>query len=228
MGKQVLGIEVDIGGAGDHVRIIDNHIRHVKEIMRSVFNGLPWKQPEVLDEALGLYAVSRFNLRRRSATGVSPRVAFTGRKPSYKAELSIAYGDYVEGYDPSARSNAVQDSRVNSLIALYPCGNSTGSWVCYGIPTKRFVRRTNLTKMVTTDLVIAEMNLLSEKPDEQPEILFEDGEDERVQDLMTLGDTEKRVTFDLAAGVLSDSESDDEDFSPAVEPSVSVPVMCGD
>ena len=41
LGKKVLGIEVDIGGAGDHVKIADNRIRHLKEIMRSVFTSLP-------------------------------------------------------------------------------------------------------------------------------------------------------------------------------------------
>ena len=89
LGKKVLGIEVDIGGAGDHMRIADNRIRHMKEIMRSVFASLPWSQPEVLDEPLALYAASRLNLRKNPATGVCPRVAFTGRKPSFKAELSI-------------------------------------------------------------------------------------------------------------------------------------------
>ena len=220
MTKQIMGIEVDISGAGDHMRIIDNIIRHVKEIMRSVFHSLPWKQPEILDEALGLYAVSRFNLHRRSATGESPRVAFTGRKPSYKVELSVAYGDNVAGRDPSAKSNAVQDSRVNSLIALYPCGNSTGSWVCYAITTKKYVRRTDLTKLVTTDLIIDQMNQLSEKGEERSEVVFEDGDEERVQDLVQLGDSEKRVTFNLGAGAFSDSESDDEDVASVTGPSV--------
>ena len=86
LSKSVLGIEVDIGGAGDHVKIADNCIRHLKEIMRSVFTSLPWKQPELLDEPLGLYAASRLNLWKNPSTGVCPRVAFTGRKPSYKVE----------------------------------------------------------------------------------------------------------------------------------------------
>ena len=212
MGKKVLGVEVDIAGAGDHVKIADNRIRHLKEIMRSVFNSLPWRQPEILDEALGMYAVSRINLRNNSTTGVCPRVAFTGRKPNFKSELSVAYGDYVEGYNAASKSNAVQDARTNSLIALYPTGNSVGSWVCYNIVSTRFVRRTNLTKMVTTDLVIDQMNALS-LPDAAPlEVIFEDSEEEVAEDLVPLADGGKHVKFDMPElEDDSDSESDSDD-----------------
>jgi hypothetical protein len=146
MGKQVKGVEIDISGAGVKHKLVDNYIRHTKEIMRSAFNGLAWQQPELLDEALAIYAVSRMNLRKSPITGVSPKLAFTGRRPSYRAELSTAYGDYVEGYNLEAKSNAVQDARTNSLIALYPTGNSTGSWVCYSVLSGKMVRCTNLKK----------------------------------------------------------------------------------
>jgi hypothetical protein len=206
--KKVLGVEIDLSGAGDYNKLIDNRIKHIKEIMRSVFNGLPWKQPEVLDEALGIYAVSRINLRKSSNTGVCPRVAFTGRKPSYQAELSIGYGDYVEGYDPKAKSNAVQIPRTNSLIALYPTGNSTGSWVCYSLTSGKFVRRTNLKKMVTTDLVISQMNSMSQTKEPQQQITFEDSEDEASTGGVMELENEQKAKREEVNDPWSDSNSD--------------------
>ncbi len=71
-----------------------------------------WAMPATLSEALIIYAVSRVNLRKSSTLdGESPRVAFTGRKPSCKSELSIAFGDYVEGYNSSGA-----DTQGNKII----------------------------------------------------------------------------------------------------------------
>ena len=69
------------------------------------------------------------------------------------------------------------------MIALYPTGNSTGSWVCYSLVTGRLVRRSDLKKMVTTDLVITQMNALSLPEVVQQPILFEDEDGKEPQHL---------------------------------------------
>jgi hypothetical protein len=65
-----------------------------------------------------------------------PKVLFTGLCVNYKKELSLAFGDYAEVYhgtDNTAKSRSI------SCIALYPCNNSTGSWVFLNLQTKRQV-----------------------------------------------------------------------------------------
>jgi hypothetical protein len=74
------GTEIDTQGAGDHLSIVDNKIRRIKELMRCVRADLPWPLPANLIPELVAYAVSRLNLRRTTAAmnQVAPRVALTG------------------------------------------------------------------------------------------------------------------------------------------------------
>ena len=152
------GVETDIGGAGDHMDRLDVEIRHVKEVFRSVCAGLPWAQPEQLDKDLAEYCTSRKNLRSTAHSKVSPRVKFTGRKPDFKKELGLGYGDYVECYIPESTGKKTDQPRTEPCIALCPTGNANGSWRFMSLKTKRRVRRSNWQKMVTTDLVINFMN----------------------------------------------------------------------
>jgi hypothetical protein len=80
---------------------------------------------------------------------------FTGLRINYKKELSLAFGDYAEVYDGTDNT---AKSRSIPCIALYPCNNSTGSWVFLNLQTKQQVRRSQWQKMVTTKLVIEQMN----------------------------------------------------------------------
>ncbi len=119
---QITGVEIDVSGAGDHLDKIDGKIRRLKELYRSVHAGLPWRLPRSAVKDLVYYCTSRMNLRRSSSnvSTISPRVAFTGRKPNYKKELGLAFGDYVECYDPKVKSNDAEDDRAEPCIALYP------------------------------------------------------------------------------------------------------------
>jgi len=157
-------LEFDEGGAGDHAEKIDQKIRRLKELVRSVFSGLPWNLPKALVNDVVLFGVSRLNMRRgqsRSGNVATPRVLFTGRKPSFKKEFSLSFGDYVECYKPGVKSNDALAERSDPCLALYPTGNASGSWVMFNIKTRRRVRRTNWRKMVTTQLVIDAVNQLS-------------------------------------------------------------------
>jgi len=92
------GMEIDDCGAGDHLDKVDTRIRRIKEMVRSIIAGLPYRLPRERLKDLVTYAVSRINLKRTSALidNVSPRVKFTGVRPGYEAEFGLAFGDYVE------------------------------------------------------------------------------------------------------------------------------------
>jgi hypothetical protein len=95
---QFPGVVIDLCGAGDHVPKKDIRIHRLKEMYRTVKAGLLWKLPRSRVKDLIMYCVSRVNLRRTSALDgtVCPKVLFTGLKPNYRKELSLAFGDYVE------------------------------------------------------------------------------------------------------------------------------------
>lgn len=162
---QLLGAVIDESGAGDHTPILDAKIRRLKEMIRSVLAALPWRCPQQMGPDVVSYSTTRHNIRPSTCngSGVAPRVALTGMKPRYKKELSIAFGDYCECRDPAAQSNDASAKRTNPCIALYPVGNSTGSWVFLNIDTKRRVRRSQWRKMVTTQVIIDRMNEMADR-----------------------------------------------------------------
>jgi hypothetical protein len=92
------GVELDVGGAGDHVSKADAKIRRIKETYRKVKAGLPWGQ---LVGDLVSYCVSRLNIQHTTALAenICPRVLFTGILIDYRKELTRAFGDYVEAYE---------------------------------------------------------------------------------------------------------------------------------
>jgi len=151
------GVAIDVGGANDYVAKVDAKIRRIKETYRNVKLGLPWKLPKVLVKDLVAYVVSRLNIRRTTALSenVCPRVLFTGAPVDYKKELQVAFGDYVEAYEGMDNTSR---ARSAVCIALHPAGNLSGSWVLWKIETRTRVRRTNMRKMVTSDLIVQAMN----------------------------------------------------------------------
>jgi hypothetical protein len=131
------------------------------------------------------YCISRLNIRRTTALAenICPRVLFTGIPVDYKKELTCAFGDYVEAYEGTTNT-----SRARSLacIALFPAGNSTGTWILWKIDTRTRVCRSNIEKLVTTDRIISTMNALAEEG-------LEDQQDQEARHYNSGGTTEINV-----------------------------------
>jgi hypothetical protein len=106
--------------------------------------------------------VSRINLHRTTALSenVCSRVLFTGMLIDYRRELLLAFGDYAEAYKGTTNNMAEHSA---ACIALYPAANSTGLWVLWKIDTQCKVRKSNVVKLVTTDVFITTMNAIAEE-----------------------------------------------------------------
>jgi hypothetical protein len=156
------GIEIDVSGAGDHLDKLDTKTRRLKELMRSVVAGLPYKLKRDSVKDLVMYAVSRTNLKSTSAlaTNVCPCVRFTGFKPDYQTEFGLSFGDYVEAYNPTSKSksNDILTEWTQPCIALYPSGNRNGSWVFWSLSTRSYVRRSQWKRLPVSREVIDAMN----------------------------------------------------------------------
>jgi hypothetical protein len=107
---------------------------------------------------------------------VCPKVLFTGLKPNYRKELSLAFGDYVEvhtGTDNTSRERSVP------CIALYPVGNATGTWQFWNLRTKRYIRHSTWVRMQSSTLITDIINNIA------------DEEQVRTQDDLTNSNVEK-------------------------------------
>jgi hypothetical protein len=162
MQRDFPGVEVDVGGVRDYVPKVDAKIRHLKEVYRTVKSGLQWQLPGSLVKDLVAYAVSRINIQRTSALSenIAPRVAFTGMPVQYQKELRFAFGDCIEAHEGTDNTSRPHSA---ACVALFPVGNSTGSWQLFKIASRTRLRRTNMVKLVTSGLVIDAMNAIAEE-----------------------------------------------------------------
>jgi hypothetical protein len=89
----LLGVEVDISGAGGHVARVERRIQVLRERMRSHVNVLPFALSLLCLSLLALYCVSRLNYEPSSTRewGASPRELFLGRKADAKRDFRCAY-----------------------------------------------------------------------------------------------------------------------------------------
>ena len=146
-------------------------------MIRCVYCGLPWKLPNLMVKDLVKYCVSRMNLKKSSSNGSleSPRVAFTGRRPNFAKELALGFGDYCEVHRPNVVNNDVTAARTVPCIALRPAGNATGSWWMLNMRTCQRLRTTNWRKMVTTSVIIKEVNEICENESDRVNVeLFDE------------------------------------------------------
>ena len=123
------GIQVNIAGAGQHVPAIERQIRMIKERCRGIINTLPFTIAKPLIKYLLYYVVSRLNLipSSTSASRISPREIFTGRKADYNHDLRITFGEYCQVNEPDDIGKNGLKSRTIGAIALVPTGNLQGS-----------------------------------------------------------------------------------------------------
>lgn len=127
---QSLGITVNPSGPGQHVPIIENMIRQIKERVRCHLHVLPYTLPLSLLPYLVMFCVTRIGMipSHTRTNRVSPREGFTGRKVDFKRDLRIGFGDYAQVYNPYVQKNSTE-ARTIGAIALCPTGNLQGSVV---------------------------------------------------------------------------------------------------
>jgi hypothetical protein len=161
-----MGIKVDPAGPGQHVPVVENKIKQIKERVRAFITTLPYQLPHSLLKWLVLFAVSRINMMPSAAkTGysVSPIELFKGRKIDYKRDVRIGFGEYVQADDPNVNPRNSLQSRTNGAIALLPTGNLQGSVKFYSLATGGVITRDHFKIIPMPDEVIAHMNTLAEK-----------------------------------------------------------------
>jgi len=186
------GVSTDITGAGDHLPALDVRIRRMKEIVRSTVTHVNFMIPMSKIKYLVYYAVARINVRCTSgrSDGQSPYVAFTGRKPNWKREIGLVFGDLCECAVTGVVSNDGLVARTSSHVALCPTGNASGSWVFWSLSTNKLVRRSRYVLLKTWPTLIVDVaNRLAESESSDPNfVLCEHDEiDDETDDMLDDG-----------------------------------------
>ena len=138
----LLGIEVDISGAGGHVSRIERKIQTVKERVRAYISyQLPFTLTYLGVAMLVLFCVSRLNYQVSSiGAGIeSPRVIFSGRQTDGKLDFKAGFGDYAQCTVPNTDSS--MDARTEDCIVMLPTGNRTASVKMMSLASGRLITR---------------------------------------------------------------------------------------
>ena len=159
-----MGIVVNPAGPGQHVPVIENGIRQVKERYRAHVCSLPYDLPIHLSEWLVSFCVSRLNLLPSGVTDsmVVPREAFTGRKTDYERDLRVEFGEYVQAIDATITKTNSTEPRTQGAIALCPTGNLAGSVRFFCLETGGIITRDHWTSLPMPREVVNYMNALAE------------------------------------------------------------------
>ena len=157
-----LGMVFNPAGPEQHVPVVENKIKQIKERVRAILSTLPFNLPAFLLRWLVLYCVNRLNMCPSSTRvdPTSPRELFLQRKIDFALDLRICFGDYVQAHTVNTIRNSMTP-RVDGAIALTPLGNAQGSVKFYCLATGGIITRDHWTVVPLTDNIIAHMNELA-------------------------------------------------------------------
>ena len=155
----LLGMEVDISGAGGHVARIERKIQTVKERLRAhISHQLPITLTTLGIAMLVLFCVSRLNFQT-SGTEYrveSPRVAFSGRQVNQLLDFCVAFGDYLHYTVPN--TDNTMNARTEDCIVMVPTSNRSGSVEVMSVKTGKLLIRDQFKVLPMPLTVIIRLN----------------------------------------------------------------------
>ena len=217
-----MGINVNPAGTGDHVPVIENMTRQVKERSRCFACTLPYKLTAMLYMWLIFFVVSRKNMvPSKDSDGPSPWECLKGRKPSFKRDLRVSFGEFCQTTNPNM-TNEVDVTRTEDAIALCPIGNIEGTVSFLSLANWEVIRRSKFEILPMPNSVIQRIN---EKADAERAKTKRDPKDSvwRYRDAVLDGNPDdEHVVFDepdytIAVGVGDGLEPDEPPDAEIVE-----------
>lgn len=161
------GVAVNLASPGQHVPVVENAIRLIKERVRCIIATLPFKLPRYFMKWLIGFVVGRINMgiSRTSGDLTSPREKFLGRKTNYARDMSLCFMQTAEVPITShQQSNSVYQERRATALALHPTGNLQGSVHFYLLSTQAIVAREHWDVVPMTTEVINTLNKMPSSP----------------------------------------------------------------
>ena len=177
--QRILPVLSNIVAADDHVGQVERSIRTIKERVRALVHGLPYRRyPSLLVREIVAHAVRTLNQlpsRKGVSTTMSPRKIVTGLPDPDFNNMRIEFGHYAQIFEERRRTNTTAPRTIGA-IALNPTGNTQGSYYFLSLDTGARVTRQQWTELPITQAVIDRVEELAEQQD-QPlidgELVFE-------------------------------------------------------
>ena len=127
---KVIPVFLDLVACREHCGDIENSIMFLKERLRSLWNGLPFRcVPQVMITA-GIDFCNDMINALLAGDGISdtpsPATIVTGRAPPNVANLQLNFGDYVQLQMDNNVANTMRPRHIDCM-ALHPTRTTQGS-----------------------------------------------------------------------------------------------------
>jgi Reverse transcriptase (RNA-dependent DNA polymerase)/Zinc knuckle len=163
-------IQLNVVPADSHVGEIERSIRTIKERLRSMVHGLPFKR---LPKLMIVHMVSdtvrclnQFPWKHGISETLSPSAIVVGYANPDFNNMRIEFGTYAQVFEEQQITNTPR-ARTLGAIALNPTGNAQGDYFFMSLATGNKISRHNWTELPITDTAIARVEALGFQ-DEQP------------------------------------------------------------
>jgi hypothetical protein len=162
-------IRYNPSGTGAHEPVVERKIRTIRDRLRANdFDCKPIAVPERLLDYQIHYVVQRINMElsnNKLDQGI-PWVAFTGLNLDMDVDFALKFMDYVQVFDRTA-VEFKKPERTIGVIALRRVADASGSWLFYGLKSKKTFTADKWTKLPMPDTVIDILNRMNVDYDKQ-------------------------------------------------------------
>ena len=101
--RLIVGTDLNLTAARDHVPEIESQIQVIKERMRAVYDGLPYDRMTIhMIIELGKYLVNMINAFPKKSSisrTYSPRTIITGKQLDLNKQCRCPFGAYIQAHD---------------------------------------------------------------------------------------------------------------------------------
>lgn len=157
---------LNVANADDHVPEVERSIQTVKDRVRCLWHGLPYKKvPKLLSRSMVENAVKNLNdfpAKDGVSTTISPKTIVTGAPvPDYN-DMKLEFGTYAHVYKDHKIKND-NKARTTPSIALNRTGNGQGGYYFMSLVTGKKLSRKQWDLVPMLDEAIATVEAMATK-----------------------------------------------------------------
>jgi hypothetical protein len=164
--NELLPTPLNVADADDHVAEVERSIRTIKERVRCLVQGLPFKRiPKKMMRAAIENAnktLNQFPAQNGVSDDLSPLTIMTGRPTPDYNDLKIEFGAYAQVFEESERTNTLR-TRTTGAIALTPTGNAQGGYYFLSLATGMKLSRQQWDELPMPDGIIETVENMAEE-----------------------------------------------------------------
>ena len=143
------GVNYEQPGSGDHVSLIENANKTIKQRIRSIWSTLPYREhmPRLITQELVAFTTTWINNnipKNGISRTLSPREIMTGVKLDYKKHCKAPFGSYAQVYQGTCND---MTERTIAAICLGTTFNHSGSYKFMKLESGRLVKKTQFNEL---------------------------------------------------------------------------------